>query len=182
MLATYLESHAGKPGLIYNGPSFRRCAEGMALLDGHDACECCGVSGDIEIMVIDHDHLTGLVRGVLCNACNGALGSYRDNVEMIRRYAEILSTPDMPNPDAAERARWNGRDYVYSKRSNPATIELKIPVSVFEFTDHGRTLTATVNGKSSVKHRELPMTPQEKQDFVARLKTMGTVYWEDREI
>jgi hypothetical protein len=182
MLANYLESHTGKPGLIYNGPRFRKTADGVALLDGHGTCECCGVSRDLETMVVDHDHSTGLVRGVLCNACNGALGSYRDNAEMIRRYAEILRTPGMPNPDAAERAKWEGQDYTYSKHSNPVTIELKISVSVFEFTDHGKTLTVTVNGKTSVKHRELPMTPQDKRDFVARLKTMGTVYWDGQEI
>lgn len=182
MLANYLESHTGKPGLIYSGTRFRETADGVALLGGHDTCECCGVSGDLERMVVDHDHSTGLVRGILCNACNGALGSYRDNVEMIRRYAEILRTPGMPNPDAAERAKWDGQDYIYSKRSDPVTIELKVPVSVFEFTDHGKTLTVTVNGKSSVKHRELPMTSQDRRDFVARLKTMGTVYWEGQEM
>jgi hypothetical protein len=100
---------------------------------------------------------------------------------MIRRYAEILSTPGMPNPDTAEQAKWDGQDYTYSGRSDAVKIELKVPVSVFEFTDHGRTFTATVNGKSSVKHRELPMTPQEKRDFVAQLKTMGAVYWEGRD-
>jgi hypothetical protein len=182
MLADYLESHTGKLGLIYNDPCFRKTADGVALLGGHDTCECCGVSRDLEPMVVDHDHATGLVRGVLCNACNGALGSYRDNVEMLRRYAEILRTPGMSNPDAAERAKWDGQDYIYSKHSDPVTIEIKVPVSVFEFSDHGKTLTVTVGGKSNVKHRELPMTPQDKRDLVARLKTMGTVYWEGQEI
>jgi hypothetical protein len=182
MLADYLESHPGKLGLIYHYPGFRQTAEGVALLGSHDTCECCGVSRDLEPMVVDHDHGTGLVRGVLCNACNGELGSYRDNVEMLRRYAEILRTPGMPNPDAAEQAKWDGQEYIYSGHSDPVTIEVAIPVSVFEFSDHGKTLTITMNGKSKVKHRELPMTPQEKRDFVARLKTMGTVYWEGQEI
>lgn len=182
MLANYLESHTGKPGLIYRGRHFRETSDGVALLAGHDSCECCGVSGDLERMVVDHDHSTGLVRGVLCNGCNGELGSYHDNVEMIRRYVEILRTPGMPNPDATERAKWNRRDYVYSRDSDPITIELKVPVSIFEFTDHGKTLTITVNGKSRVKHRELPMTPQDRRDFIARLKTMGTVYWDGQEM
>jgi hypothetical protein len=67
MLANYLESHTGKPGLIYNGTHFRETADGVALLGDHDTCECCEVSGDLERMVVDHDHTTGLVRGVLCN-------------------------------------------------------------------------------------------------------------------
>lgn len=182
MLADYLESHAGKLSLIYNDPRFRKTADGVALLGDHDTCECCGVSRDLEPMVVDHDHGTGLVRGVLCNACNGALGSYRDNVKMMRRYAEILRTPGMSNPNAAERVKWEEQKYIYSKHSDPVTIEIKIPVSVFEFADQGKTLTVTVGGKSNVKHRELPMTPQEKWDLVARLKTVGTVYWEGQEI
>ena len=182
MLANYLETHPGKPGLIYSGRGFRETAAGVALLAAHDACECCGVSGDLERLFVDHDHSTGLVRGVLCNACNGALGSYRDNVEMMRRYVEVLRTPGMPNPGTAERAKWDGQDYVYSRGSEPVTIELRVPVSVFEFMDHGKTLTVTVGGKSSVKHRDVPMTPQDRQDFIARLKTMGTVFWEGQEM
>lgn len=180
MLANYLESHPGKSGMIYSA-RFRKTPAGIALLGGHDGCECCGVSRDLEPMVVDHVHGTGLVRGVLCNGCNGALGSYQDNVEMMRRYAEILRTPSMPNPDATERARWDGEDYIYS-RPNSVMVELKLPAFVFEFTDQGNTLTITVNGKSEVKHRKLPLTPQEKQNMIAKFKTKGTVYWDGQEI
>lgn len=45
---------------------------------------------------IDHDHVTGFVRGVLCAPCNGGLGSYQDNIERLeaailylRRWAEV---------------------------------------------------------------------------------------------
>lgn len=182
MLADYLESHPGNPDVIYNGPHFRKTTIGIALLGDQDACECCGVSRDPEPMVVDHHHGTGFVRGVLCNGCNGALGSYRDNVEMMRRYAEILRTPGMSNPDAAERAKWDGENYTYSKRPDPVMIELKLPAFAFEFTDHGKTLIITVNGKSEVKHRRLPLTAQDKQTIIAHFKTKGTVYWEGQEM
>jgi hypothetical protein len=178
----YLESHPGKPGMIYNGPHFRKTANGVALLAAQDACECCGVSRERESMVVDHDHATRLVRGVLCNGCNGALGSYRDNVEMMRRYAEILRTPGMPDPDAAERAKWDERDYIYSSQPDPITIRLVLPAFGFEFTDNGMTLTITVNAKSTVKHRKLPMAPREKRRMIAEFKTKGTVYWDGQEI
>jgi hypothetical protein len=183
MLADYLESHTGKPGMIYSGPHFRKTADGVALLGDQDACECCGIPADRKAMVIDHDHETGRVRGILCNDCNSWLGSYRDNVDMMRRYAEVLRTPGMSNPDAVKRAEWDGQHYTYSRVDpDPVSIEIAFPVSVFEFTDHGKTLTVTINGKSEVKHRKLPITPQDKRSLVARLKTMGTVYWEGQEI
>jgi hypothetical protein len=178
MLADYLESHPGKPGTVYSGPRFRKTANGVALLSNHNSCECCGASRENEFMVIDHDHETVLVRGVLCNACNGWLGSYRDNIAMMRRYAEILRTPSMPNPGAAEQAEWDRKGYTYSSHPEPISIEIEIPAFVFEFTDDGKTLTVTVNGKSEVKHRRHPMAPLDKRKMIARLKTKGTVYWE----
>jgi Recombination endonuclease VII len=39
---------------------------------------------------IDHDHVTGAVRGLLCKMCNSGLGMYRDNVELMLRAVEYL--------------------------------------------------------------------------------------------
>lgn len=39
---------------------------------------------------VDHDHKTGLIRGVLCFACNGGLGNFRDNAEWLERAVACL--------------------------------------------------------------------------------------------
>ena len=32
---------------------------------------------------IDHDHKTGIIRGLLCNACNWGLGHFKDNTKFL---------------------------------------------------------------------------------------------------
>lgn len=40
---------------------------------------------------IDHDHKTGLVRGVLCPSCNIGLGHFKDKIDNLRRAVSYLS-------------------------------------------------------------------------------------------
>jgi recombination endonuclease VII len=50
----------------------------------------CGICEE-KSTVIDHDHLTGKVRGGLCRRCNSGLGMLRDNVELLKRAIAYLT-------------------------------------------------------------------------------------------
>ena len=46
--------------------------------------------GKILPLSIDHDHTNGKLRGLLCNACNRAIGSLRDDPNTIRKAADYV--------------------------------------------------------------------------------------------
>lgn len=51
-------------------------------------CLLCKTQQDF--LVVDHDHDTDKVRGLLCNNCNLGLGHFKDSVESLLSAAEYL--------------------------------------------------------------------------------------------
>lgn len=50
----------------------------------------CDICGTMENLCIDHDHVSGLVRGTLCDDCNLSLGKMQDDLSRIEKAAAYL--------------------------------------------------------------------------------------------
>jgi hypothetical protein len=65
-------------------------------------CPGCGVHQDDYAerhkthtrLVVDHDHETDRVRGLLCNNCNIAIGAVHDNIETLQNLIVYLKSGD----------------------------------------------------------------------------------------
>lgn len=60
------------------------------LRSQQDVCAICGGDSGVKGWHVDHDHVTGKIRGVLCGGCNTALGQMKDNPEILRAAADYV--------------------------------------------------------------------------------------------
>lgn len=70
------------------------------LAEQNGNCAICGdFMGGGRNEHIDHDHVTGQVRGILCSQCNTAIGKFKDSPEIILKAAEyIMRSWDRTSP------------------------------------------------------------------------------------
>lgn len=64
--------------------------ESMLLAQGGVCAICGGMSPGGRRLAVDHDHVTGVVRALLCGTCNTGLGSYKDDPALLRAAAVYL--------------------------------------------------------------------------------------------
>lgn len=65
----------------------------IELYKTYSVCPICGKNfcnndNSLKDIVIDHDHKSGVIRGLLCNNCNTLLGMAKDNI--LTLYSAIL--------------------------------------------------------------------------------------------
>lgn len=66
------------------------------LSEQNNCCRICGSDGSdhksFSRLVVDHDHTTGEVRGLLCHTCNVGLGHFKDSPELLQAAITYLSS------------------------------------------------------------------------------------------
>jgi hypothetical protein len=63
----------------------------------HGVCAICGNGNKGKTFHVDHDHKTGVVRGLLCSSCNMALGLLKDDPNIVLRMFDYLEdNADLP--------------------------------------------------------------------------------------
>ena len=50
----------------------------------------CWICNSNENLVVDHDHVSGKTRNILCQNCNKGLGHFRDNPELLNKAKDYL--------------------------------------------------------------------------------------------
>ena len=71
----------------------KELADSMLVAQG-GVCAICGTAksgGRSGRFHVDHDHRTGIIRGMLCNRCNVALGGFGDDQSILKLAIEYLS-------------------------------------------------------------------------------------------
>lgn len=65
----------------------------LYIAQGGKCAICQRATGATRKLSVDHDHKTGLTRGLTCRPCNDLLGHLRDDVEAARRLVAYLLDP-----------------------------------------------------------------------------------------
>jgi hypothetical protein len=79
---------------------YRNAISDGALAELKATTRECVICGDETKLVVDHDHTTGKIRGMLCNHCNRGLGHFRDDPTLLEFAAQYLyASADAPEWD-----------------------------------------------------------------------------------
>ena len=77
----------------------------QALIELRESTKECTICGMEAKLVVDHDHITGKIRGMLCSHCNRGLGHFRDDPTLLEFAAQYLfASADLPEWDVYKEA------------------------------------------------------------------------------
>lgn len=72
----------------------------LLVMQGNVCAICKQPPAEVNGLVVDHNHVTGEVRGLLCSPCNTALGLFKDSPDIIDSAVAYLEEKGCYGPDA----------------------------------------------------------------------------------
>jgi hypothetical protein len=97
--------------------------------------ELCAVCKAAPVLHVDHDHVTGAVRALLCFNCNAGLGQFKDNPEALHAAAyyvqfhtlrqEALAAQDAPGSGSEGASRPGNPPVGSQRRPGPHSISTR---------------------------------------------------------
>jgi hypothetical protein len=93
----------------------------LMLKHQHNRCAICKKSPKTgKVLCVDHDHNTGIVRGLLCDLCNTFLGRIQDSIPKIQailKYLNLKENTTMPVKKVTQNGktgyRWGSQGAFY---------------------------------------------------------------------
>lgn len=80
-----------------NRGKFKNVISSEDLISLKSSTKECTICGEEKPLVIDHDHATGQIRGMLCNNCNIGLGHFYDDPKLLEFAQQYLyASKDSP--------------------------------------------------------------------------------------
>jgi hypothetical protein len=86
MGGTYCQHHAN---IMHKSSKYSLSPLEVLKMYETENCNIC--SNKMDKKCIDHDHLTGKVRGIVCQNCNIVLGHAKDNVDILNKCIKYLN-------------------------------------------------------------------------------------------
>lgn len=93
---SYLKDRYGITQQIYD--DLLKEQKGVCAICNNIETRINGLSKKSNVLSVDHNHITGKVRGLLCHLCNSAIGKLRDSSNLLRKAADYL---DLHNETAS---------------------------------------------------------------------------------
>lgn len=81
--------------------NYRDMIDDETLKDVLASTFSCTICGDEDSLVVDHDHKTNKIRGLLCNRCNKGLGLFRDDPNLLE-FARVYVLASQNDEEAAQ--------------------------------------------------------------------------------
>ena len=68
----------------------KKSQNGVCQICGKPETRICS-TGEVQDLSVDHNHISGKVRGLLCNRCNCGIGIFYDDIALLIKAANYLT-------------------------------------------------------------------------------------------